>query len=276
MKVFSRQPLFVLFVVLVLLAVFTVIYFSFVLHMECVDEEFEENPLLLFFEAVVFLASAAALVGAFYALRYWHNRPRLIIGLISLKSENEYFDRIEYDEVHFKREKLACLFDDDISNDKLKQKLDKSKPHIIDLDSNGIGRLFIVLQNIGRRTVTNYTVVITLDSGVDIVGFESENLHPDSFYTHRRNLVNDERLKNILPDKSVLEFYDGLYSGIQLEQSYIRFTDSLEGFGFDTICLTVCRSTELDKFRIYYRCDCPDIFPQRQLYAQQIRVRRTR
>lgn len=274
MKVIFRQRLFALCASLTLLMVLLVIYFSFVLHSEYVHSEFEKGPLSLFFGAVGFLAAAAALVAPFYFLRYWNSRPRLIIGLISLKNEGEYFDRIAYDEVHFRQEKLACRFDDDISELKFQQKLNKVESHEIDLNSEGIGKVFIVLQNIGRRTVTNYTVVITLDSGVDIVGFESENLHPDSFYTHRRNLLNDDRLRSILPDQSVLEFYDGLYSGIHLEQSYIRFTDSLEGWGFETIRLTVCISPKLDKFRIFYRCDCPDIFPQRQLYAQQVSVLR--
>lgn len=275
MKNFRRDPRLglILTIIAIVLLLGSTLYFSIIVWWESVNSEFQSYPITAFCTVTGWFGTLVALVGGFYGWHYYRNRPKIIIGLISADGASEYFDKISYDEVHFKRSKLAPMFDANICPPDLDKKLEKCKVHKISPNAEGAARLFIVLQNVGRRKAVDYSVTITIDKGIDIVNFESEQLNLDGLYTSHPSLIKDSELREYLPGASILEFYGGvLFPQLKLEQAYIRFTDSLEAFGFETICLTVQPQEGIKEFCIYYRCDCPDVFPVRQLYAQRIRL----
>jgi hypothetical protein len=170
--------------------------------------------------------------------------------------------------VRWKENKLAPKIQDNLSNSKLDSLLRGVGYHIIDVDHEGVGKVYIVFQNVGRRTTIDYTVSITFEEGIDIVDVESEKLHIDGLYTSHPGWITNPELQDKLPQRSIQQFY----SNVSLDRVYIKFSDCLDAFDWETVCISIRVVENVDGFRIYYRCDSPGVFPQREAHAQQVRV----
>lgn len=244
------------------------------------------DALTIVSESFAIIASFVVFILAYVGLREYLTRPKFVIGVIPSSQEilasEPIYHPVLYDEAHFNVFYLAAQIKDVktealVRKELARVKKEKCRTRNLLLSEARQIELYIVLQNVGKREATKYTLAITFDTetarreeNIKLLDVQAEELDLQGLYVHNKSRLINRKLGKFLPSDSICNKYKDL----ALSQDYVLFRDSLEGYGFELVNLKIEVPDEVHDFFIFFRIDCPGIFHRRQIFAQYLTSKR--
>ena len=220
------------------------------------------------------LVSVLGVIALIYQFYRWTTAPKFIIGVLPKKEEMDK-KRIEsvgersfFDEVHYKVELLAQRIKKE--NDLIRAQKNTLSSREVRLE-NDILDIPIVVQNVGKRNSTYYSIGIGYDNdNIRLVDIQTETLEIGGLYVQDKSVFKNSELVEKIPRKEIRL----MYNEIGLTRDYLNLYGELNSYTFEMIYLKILIPEDCNDFNIVFRIDCPSAFLKRFIYAQHIKVER--
>ena len=207
------------------------------------------------------IAGLIAIFTTYYLIVKYFYGPEFIIGV--LPDSNDIGKESKIDEFYFYEELLAKKIFSEKDLKKLKNEDSRIRTY-----KNKKLTLPIIVQNIGEREADKYKVSISFsDSSIRIKDVHVESMLFDTIYS-QDEVFENEKLNKISSSKKIHEYY----KKFGLTGSYLSLTGSIASKSFDMIIIEI-EAKKYKDFFINFRVDSPNVFSQRALFSQLIRMK---
>jgi len=242
----------------------------------------------------VVFPGAVALAVAIWGFWKWNYRPKFIVGVPPMASEQKEKNipnkilgyKTIISEFHHNRQCFAKPFkrnEPKLSEKEMRELYLPSKRKkynyrcrdvVLDLERNG--SLAIVVENSGKRIANDYVLGVQfLQPGVHILDVKMESLTVNTLYSLHPELIKNDQLKDKMVDKNIIEAYNNYLHPLLDEQcgDMIFLVGALEGGTYEMVLLKIFMENNVDKFQIRYFVDCSDSWISQQTFFQGFIVR---
>lgn len=224
------------------------------------------------------------LVGALWTLLKWTRRPRFIIGVPPLFSEqikkripsNKVGKRSIWNQFKHKNNCFAVAIHDKeylTDSDERRLFMDNLKCRVLELDENRCVNLPVIVENCGQRTAEDYVLGISfLSPKVHILDVSTESLDINAFYCTDKDAIENFTLKKVMANDRIVEAYDKYMNIGEQYGDIIFFTGALEGGMYEMILIKIQCEIDVNKFIIGFSLGCSDGWLSNQSFFQGFKI----
>jgi len=227
-------------------------------------------------------AAVATIIGVCYLVYRLLNAPRFIVGVLpsaeemrakSIKGEGDLWIPSFLTEAVFQGKYLAkeVKKEQDVSSPEFKN--DECRCREISLTEDRIFELHIIVQNTGKRSAENFTLLTIFDNPeVQLLDVAAEPpILVDALYVQNaEKFKGHSNLVYLIPSGPIRD----KYGAIGLPRTWVRFRwRSLPSLAFDMLYLRVEVPKGIESFTMLYKAECPTAFAKCAIYAQLIKLR---